>query len=144
MHKVLAVVLIAIAIVGCDKKTGVETDGQAAEQAASFDAFIEYQDKRYDMAILGDCGTQPDGGFRTFAFTVGPDREPLPNGPQMLALSGSDWSIIDFYPASDDNIVRIYREGRDTFGFENGVLEFEGELGAGLTEQARATFICPQ
>jgi hypothetical protein len=68
---------------------------------------------------------------------------PVPDAAHLYAMREAHWSIIDFYSPVDDRIVRIYREGHNRFGFEEGVLEFDGELGAGLTERARVRIACP-
>jgi len=144
MIRAATAVLISLAVVGCGKEADIDTDAPPSAQApASFDAFIEYRGKRYEMSVPGECGAKPDGTYLTWAFTLDSEGKPAPEDAHMYAMREAYWSVIDFYSPDDDRIVRIYREGPDRFGFEEGVLEFEGELGAGLTEQARVRIVCP-
>ena len=144
MIRATTAVLIALAAVGCGKEADVDTGAPpAAETPASFDAYIEYRGKRYEMSVPGDCGARPDGTYLTWAVTLDANGKLRTNDAHMYAMREAHWSVIDFYSPDDDSIVRIYREGRQRFGFEDGVLEFEGELGAGLTEQANVRIVCP-
>ena len=144
MLRIASLAVIALAIAGCENKTedaaGVPASGTAV---AAPNAAIKHQGVEYNLVVYGDCGTQPDGSYNTWAFTLDANGEPLPEGPQLLALSKAYWSVIDFYPGTGDQIIRIYREGPDKFGFQDGVLEFDGELGAGLSERAKVRIECP-
>ncbi|HHH44104.1 MAG TPA: hypothetical protein ENK49_08200 [Gammaproteobacteria bacterium] len=144
MPRVLTAFLIALAVVSCENRTDTETGEPVADKPAdSVSARVEYQGKRYDLVVLGECGMRPDGSYGTWAYTLDANGKPLPDGPQLHALSESNWSVIDFYPAIDDRVIRVYREYRDKIGFEDGVLDFDGELGAGLTERIRIRITCP-
>jgi len=144
MIRAATVVLIALTVVGCGKEADVDTGApSSAVSPESFDAFIEYRDTRYEMSVPGDCGSRPDGTYLTWAVTLDGDGKLAPKDAHMYAMREAHWSVIDFYSPDDGSVVRIYREGRKRFGFEDGVLEFEGELGAGLTEQAHVRIVCP-
>lgn len=145
MLRTVRAILIVFLVVGCESET--ETDESTAASANfEINAAIEYQGNTYDLVVLddADCGTRPDGTFGTWAFTLDATGEVDPKAPHLHALSKGNWSVIDFYPAIDDQIVRIYRDGPEKFSFVNGVLEFEGELGAGLREKAKVKVTCPQ
>ena len=143
MIRMVTVVLLAIAAAACDRKPEAEHDAvPVADAPPPVDAFIEYRGRRYEMSVPGNCGARPDGTFSTWAFKLDSNGAPLLDGPQLHALGGKDWSVIDFHVGGDGGVVRIYRDGRDEIVFKDGVLEFEGALGAGLDEHARVTIRC--
>ena len=138
----MALVTLALAACGADDDRNNEADVTASDTTPS-DAYIEFRGRHYDMTVRGKCGTEPDGTYLTWAVTPDSSGNLIPDAPHMYAMRRANWSVIDVYWPDDDSIVRIYREGRDRFGFENGVLTFEGELGAGLTETAKVQIVCP-
>lgn len=138
----LVALACVLATVACENKS--EDTASSSDVVRSFDAFIEINNKRYEMVVPGNCGANSDGTYLTWAVTLDAEGHLEVNEPHMYAASEAHWSVIDFYaPRENDRVFRIYRDGRDKFGFKDGVLEFEGELGAGLTEQARVRFVCP-
>lgn len=139
MCRVPVSIALAIAVSSCGGNSGNDDEGPATAVAA-----VEFQGASYDLVGVGECGARPDGTFSTWAFKLDADGEPLLDGPQLHALADENWSVIDFYSGNNDGVVRIYRDGADKLRFENGVLEFAGALGAGLTEEARVTITCPE
>ena len=141
MVRTIIMALIALMLVACGKKdeAGAPSDGASP---APFDAFIEYDGRRYEMVVHGDCGAKPDGTYLTWAVTLDDDGKVVGSQAHMYAMRRAYWSVIDFYYPEEDRIVRIYREGGGRFGFEDGVLEFDGELGAGITERAHVRIDC--
>jgi len=129
----------AIVVASC----GGSSEGDEKAPAAAV-ASLEFRGVQFDLVGVGECGARPDGNYSTWAFTLDADGKPLPKGPQLHALADEDWSVIDFYLGDNDGVRRIYRDGTDKLRFEDGVMRFEGELGAGLTEQARVTITCPK
>lgn len=143
MIRPVGVTLIALVFLGCGKEAGDVASVPAASQPRPTDASFEFEGESSELAVLGDCGPAADGSFKTWAVTLDADGTPLPDGPHLLALSEGNWSVIDFYPGQGEQIIRVYREGADKLRFADGVLEFDGALGAGLTEKARARIVCP-
>lgn len=148
MIRPASMILIAFATVGCGDRSGEEagdaSPGLAQQAAASAGASVQFRGKVYDLTVAGQCGPVESGRFRVWAVTPGSDGAPLPDAPHLLALADDDWSVVDFYPGQGEEVVRIYRDGAQKLGFEDGVLDFDGELGAGLTEKASVTIECPQ
>ena len=145
MTRIAIIAVVALFLASCSKKDAADTGAPSADGSlATFDAFIEYDGRRYEMFVPGDCGAEPDGTYLTWAVTLDDDGKVVGNQAHMYAMRRAHWSVIDFYYPEEDRIVRVYREGGERFGFEDGVLEFEGELGAGLTETAHIRIECPQ
>jgi hypothetical protein len=144
----LRITILAAAIhllSACGGKPDVEeTVSTAAEPEKTADSYIEYNGKRYELTAAGDCGARPDGTYLTWAVTLDADGEPDRDGAHLYAMREAHWSLIDFYSPDDDKIIRIYREGRERFSFEDGVLDFAGELGAGLAAMAKVRIVCPE
>lgn len=105
---------------------------------------VRYQDVVYRMDIAGDCGAASDGTFSNWAVTLDSDGAPGPKQPHMHVLSEEGWSVIDFYRALDDRIIRIHREGQDKFGFVDGSLLFDGPIDSGAYDLIRVEFVCPK
>ncbi len=143
----LAAAMLLLSACGAD--TDVEetvpaaADPQAADIRKAADAYIEYNGKRYELAVSGDCGARPDGTYLTWAVTLDANGEPVPDDVHLYAMRQAHWSVIDFYSPDNDKIIRIYREGSERISFEDGVLDFSGELGAGLTDEAKVHIACP-
>ena len=140
-RRLTGVLLVSLVVAGCGGDAGSDVAPAAADRESN--TFFEYQGRRYDLAVVGECGTREDGTYGTWAFTLDANGDAVLVGPQLLAQNGASWSVIDFYPGTGDEVVRVYREGRERFGFEGGVLEFDGELGAGNRQTARAKITCP-
>lgn len=143
MARKAALVLFMLALVACGSDSGTEPDASSSASAEKYDAFVEYKGRRYEMVVPGACGEDPDGTYLTWAVTLDSDGAMIPDAPHMYAMREAGWSVIDFYDPTDDSVVRIYREGRERFKFQDGVLEFSGELGAGLNRTARVRIACP-
>lgn len=142
MSRMAVLLIVALAITGCEKNTGGEAEPLG--EAASATAVVEFRDKTYQLAVISDCVVKPNGEYSVWAFTLDTSGTPIPDATHLHALREENWSVIDLYIAEEEQIFRIYRDGSETFGFENGVLEFDGALGAGLTERARLRIVCPK
>lgn len=144
MFRITSLTAVALALTACGAKTDVdEVAPGATEPGSTTNAYIEYNGKRYDLSVSGECGARPDGTYLTWAVSLGADGQPDPNEAHLYAMREAHWSVIDFYSPDDDKIIRIYRDGRDRIAFENGTLDFAGELGAGLTATAKVHIDCP-
>jgi len=143
MIRPVSVALITLAIFGCDNKVEDEAGSTADAQLPQTDASFQFRGESFELAVTGDCGPAADGTYKTWAFTLDADGAPIPDGPHLLALSEANWAVIDFYPGQGEQIMRVYREGKNKLEFVDGVLEFDGPLGAGLTENASVKIVCP-
>ena len=147
--RMASIVLLSTMVAACGGETESETVSGSGPQTAAeraggaADASFKLKGTSYELAVVGDCGPAADGTYDTWAMTLDDDGQPLPDGPQLHAMSAENWSVIDFVAGAGKPISRVYREGNETFGFADGVLEFEGELGAGLREVAAVRIVCP-
>lgn len=141
MIRTFCVVLLVLTAIGCSKEP--DEASQAATSPTAGDAQLTFRDQTWQLHVRGDCGPGEDGTYRTWAFSLDANGEPIPDAPHLLALSEGDWSVIDFSTGDGDEIHRVYREGDEKFGFTDGKLEFAGELGAGLSEKAEIRIVCP-
>jgi hypothetical protein len=104
-------------------------------------AVILYQGVVYRMQIVGECGPAADGSFSTWAATLDSNGTPLPKQPHMHALSEGNWSVVDFYPGLNDQIVRVARTGADKLRFDGRRLEFDSSRNS--TDQMAMVVACP-
>lgn len=145
MLRIMSLAAAALALAACGAKTDVdEATPGATDPGNTMDAFLEYKGKRYDLVVPGECGARPDGTYLTWAVSLGADGQPDPDATHLYAMREAHWSVIDFYLPDEDKITRIYRDGPNRIAFENGVLDFAGELGAGLTATAKVHIDCPE
>lgn len=145
MLRIICLAAAALALAACGAKNDVdEATPGATDPGTTSNAYIEYNGKRYDLSVSGECGARPDGTYLTWAVSIGADGQPDPDAAHLYAMREAHWSVIDFYSPDDDKTIRIYRDGRDRIAFENGVLDFAGELGAGLTATATVHIDCPE
>lgn len=143
MIRMTVVALLALVCLGCENEPrDAPNESSAVGVTPLGTVAIEYRGVSYDLVAVGECGPRPDGSYSTWAVTLDSNSQPLPKGPQIHALSKQDWSVIDFYSPDEGRVVRIYRQGEEKLVFEGGVLEFEGELGAGDDEKAQARITC--
>lgn len=145
MFRIVMLVTGVLLLSSCDETS--EREISMAPSAESLDAeatYIEFRGKRYDLAVLENCGPRADGAYLTWAVTLGADGKPDPDAGHFYAMREAHWSVVDFYVPDEDRIVRMYREDNERPAFRNGVLEFSGELGAGLTEKISGRIVCPE
>ena len=144
MVRTVCVVLVALAMFGCSNEIEEDSAPTAASTAPPADAKLTFHNQTWDLHVTGPCGPASDGSYNTWAVTLDADGNPASDGPQLAALHEGNWSVIDFLPGAGQQIIRAYREGDDVIRFENGVLEFDGELGAGLKDELQLTLTCPE
>lgn len=144
MFRIILFVTGILILTSCDGTP--EPDGAASQitkSQAAEGTYIEFKGNSYEMAVLDDCGPRPDGTYLTWVVTLDANGKPDPDAAHFYAMREAHWSVIDFYVPEVDRIVRMYREDSERPAFTNGVLEFSGELGAGLTEQISGRIVCP-
>lgn len=145
MRNLIAVMACPILLSACGQGADTNSSGPSnASGVGEYDALVEYRGERFEMVVPGDCGARSDGTYLTWAITMDAAGEPDPDAAHLYAMRTPEWSVIDFYYPPNESIVRIYREGRNRIDFKEGELDFDGELGAGLTEKATVRIECPE
>lgn len=143
MVRTASITLVALVTLSCGGQEEDKTELSAATDTPSASAQLTYRSETWNLHVTENCGPAADGSYNTLAVTLDAEGNTVVDGPQLLALHESDWSIIDFLPGTGQQIVRAYREGDEVFIFNDGVLEFDGELGAGQNENMHVRLTCP-
>lgn len=145
MFRIALFVTGVFILASCDESPELESATPPSAEAPGDDTtYIEFNGKRYELAVLDNCGPRADGTYLTWVVSLDADGKPDHDAAHFYAMREAHWSVIDFYVPDEDRIVRMYREDDERPAFKDGVLEFAGELGAGLTEKISGRIICPE